>query len=169
MRLFSFGGYGLALIAALALVVFGAIECPPTDIWFSVLCMSFFFVLFLRGLVTLRRGALVSVAVLGLQLSEERTLYLHANPTLWDSFTLLPSSFPDGPRGATTHLGERKVATLSEGSVAERRGVGGDRPRRVLIAFVFLARFSASFTTRTTIFRRRWRYGCLSTAQPTTI
>ena len=28
MRLFSFGGYGLAL-AALALVVFGAIECPP--------------------------------------------------------------------------------------------------------------------------------------------
>jgi len=30
LRLFSFGGYGLAL-AALALVVFGAIECPPTD------------------------------------------------------------------------------------------------------------------------------------------
>jgi len=29
LRLFSFGGYGLAL-AALALVVFGAIECPPT-------------------------------------------------------------------------------------------------------------------------------------------
>ena len=28
MRLFSFGGYGLAL-SALALVVFGAIECPP--------------------------------------------------------------------------------------------------------------------------------------------
>jgi len=28
LRLFSFGGYGLAL-AALALVVFGAIECPP--------------------------------------------------------------------------------------------------------------------------------------------
>jgi len=28
MRLFSFGSYGLAL-AALALVVFGAIECPP--------------------------------------------------------------------------------------------------------------------------------------------
>jgi len=27
LRLFSFGGYGLAL-AALALVVFGAIECP---------------------------------------------------------------------------------------------------------------------------------------------
>jgi len=27
VRLFSFGGYGLAL-AALALVVFGAIECP---------------------------------------------------------------------------------------------------------------------------------------------
>jgi len=27
LRLFSFGGYGLA-IAALALVVFGAIECP---------------------------------------------------------------------------------------------------------------------------------------------
>ena len=26
LRLFSFGGYGLAL----ALVVFGAIECPPT-------------------------------------------------------------------------------------------------------------------------------------------
>jgi len=28
LRLFSFGGYGLAL-AALALVVLGAIECPP--------------------------------------------------------------------------------------------------------------------------------------------
>jgi len=28
LRLFSLGGYGLAL-AALALVVFGAIECPP--------------------------------------------------------------------------------------------------------------------------------------------
>jgi len=28
LRLFSFGGYGLAL-AALAHVVFGAIECPP--------------------------------------------------------------------------------------------------------------------------------------------
>jgi len=28
LRLFSFDGYGLAL-AALALVVFGAIECPP--------------------------------------------------------------------------------------------------------------------------------------------
>jgi len=28
LRLFSCGGYGLAL-AALALVVFGAIECPP--------------------------------------------------------------------------------------------------------------------------------------------
>ena len=30
MRLFSFGGYGLAL-AALALVVFGAIVCPPSS------------------------------------------------------------------------------------------------------------------------------------------
>jgi len=30
LRLFSFGGYGLAL-AALALVVFGAIECPPNN------------------------------------------------------------------------------------------------------------------------------------------
>jgi len=29
LRLFSFGGYGLAL-AALARVVFGAIECPPS-------------------------------------------------------------------------------------------------------------------------------------------
>jgi len=28
LRLFSFGGYGLALVA-LALVIFGAIECPP--------------------------------------------------------------------------------------------------------------------------------------------
>jgi len=28
LRLFSFGGYGLAL-AALALMVFGAIKCPP--------------------------------------------------------------------------------------------------------------------------------------------
>jgi len=28
LRLFSFGGYGLAL-AALAFVDFGAIECPP--------------------------------------------------------------------------------------------------------------------------------------------
>jgi len=31
LRLFSFGGYGPAL-AALALVVFGAIECPPPHI-----------------------------------------------------------------------------------------------------------------------------------------
>jgi len=30
LRLFSFGGYGLAL-AVLALVVFGAIECPSLD------------------------------------------------------------------------------------------------------------------------------------------
>jgi len=30
LRLFSFGGNGLAL-AALALVVFGAIECPPFE------------------------------------------------------------------------------------------------------------------------------------------
>jgi len=30
LRLFSFGGYGLAL-AALALVVFGAIECSPHE------------------------------------------------------------------------------------------------------------------------------------------
>jgi len=30
LRLFSFGGYGLAL-AALAFVVFCAIECPPDD------------------------------------------------------------------------------------------------------------------------------------------
>jgi len=30
LRLFSFGGYGLAL-AALALMVFGAIECPPDN------------------------------------------------------------------------------------------------------------------------------------------
>jgi len=28
LRVFSFGGYGLAL-AALAFMVFGAIECPP--------------------------------------------------------------------------------------------------------------------------------------------
>jgi len=38
LRLFSFGGYGLAL-AALALVVFGAIECPPYDtmppLWYN--------------------------------------------------------------------------------------------------------------------------------------
>jgi len=32
LRLFSFGGYGLAL-AALALMVFGAIECPPEKIY----------------------------------------------------------------------------------------------------------------------------------------
>jgi len=32
LRLFSFGGYGLAL-AALALVVFGAIECPSDKIY----------------------------------------------------------------------------------------------------------------------------------------
>jgi len=31
LRLFSFGGYGLAL-AALALVVFGAIECSPAEL-----------------------------------------------------------------------------------------------------------------------------------------
>jgi len=31
LRLFSFGGYGLAL-AALALMVFGAIECPPSKL-----------------------------------------------------------------------------------------------------------------------------------------
>jgi len=30
LQLFSFGGYGLAL-AALALVGFGAIECPPEN------------------------------------------------------------------------------------------------------------------------------------------
>jgi len=30
LRLFSFGGYGLAL-AALALMVFGAIKCPPKN------------------------------------------------------------------------------------------------------------------------------------------
>jgi len=38
LRLFSFGGYGLALaalaLAALALVVFGAIECPPLYFYF---------------------------------------------------------------------------------------------------------------------------------------
>jgi len=36
LRLFSFGGYGLAL-AALALVDFGAIECPPflSPLWLS--------------------------------------------------------------------------------------------------------------------------------------
>jgi len=38
LRLFSFGGYGLAL-TALALVVFGAIEYPPTRMNF----FSFFF------------------------------------------------------------------------------------------------------------------------------
>jgi len=36
LRLFSFGGYGLAL-AALALVVFGAIECPPHFLYSSIL------------------------------------------------------------------------------------------------------------------------------------
>jgi len=35
LRLFSFGGYGLAL-AALALVVFGAIECPPLEVTFLI-------------------------------------------------------------------------------------------------------------------------------------
>jgi len=35
LRLFSFGGYGLAL-AALALVVFGAIECPSFRLVFNV-------------------------------------------------------------------------------------------------------------------------------------
>jgi len=34
LRLFSFGGYGLAL-AALALVVFGAIECPLAHLAFG--------------------------------------------------------------------------------------------------------------------------------------
>jgi len=34
LRLFSFGGYELAL-AALALVVFGAIECPPSHTCFG--------------------------------------------------------------------------------------------------------------------------------------
>jgi len=29
LRLFSFGGYGLALAALALIVVFGAIECPP--------------------------------------------------------------------------------------------------------------------------------------------
>jgi len=33
LRLFSFGGYGLAL-AAMALIVFGAIECPPKKLLF---------------------------------------------------------------------------------------------------------------------------------------
>jgi len=32
LRLFSFGGYGLLALAALALAVFGAIECPPPNI-----------------------------------------------------------------------------------------------------------------------------------------
>jgi len=35
LRRFSFGGYGLAL-AALALVVFGAIECPPIVLSFDI-------------------------------------------------------------------------------------------------------------------------------------
>jgi len=39
LRLFSFGGDGLAL-AALALVVFGAIECPP---FVPVFCRKKFF------------------------------------------------------------------------------------------------------------------------------
>jgi len=34
LRLFSFGGYGLAL-AVLALMVFGAIECPPRPIYLA--------------------------------------------------------------------------------------------------------------------------------------
>jgi len=41
LRLFTFGGYGLAL-AALALVVFGAIECPPIlERAFSTSAVSF--------------------------------------------------------------------------------------------------------------------------------
>jgi len=39
LRLFSFGGYGLAL-AALALVVFGAIECPPLRSTFRILPLT---------------------------------------------------------------------------------------------------------------------------------
>jgi len=39
LRLFSFGGYGLALaalaLAALALVVFVAIGCPPIELTFE--------------------------------------------------------------------------------------------------------------------------------------
>jgi len=38
LRLFSFGGYGLAL-AALALMVFGAIECPPQETTLG--CLAF--------------------------------------------------------------------------------------------------------------------------------
>jgi len=40
LRLFSFGGYGLAL-AALALVVFGAIECPPTQLSLAATFVGF--------------------------------------------------------------------------------------------------------------------------------
>jgi len=41
LRLFSFGCYGLAL-AALALVVFGAIECPPS-LKTSIFFLNIFF------------------------------------------------------------------------------------------------------------------------------
>jgi len=43
LRLFSFGGCGLAL-AALALMVFGAVECPP---FFFVLIAFFAWIKFL--------------------------------------------------------------------------------------------------------------------------
>jgi len=39
LRLFSFGGYGLAL-AALALMVFGVIKCAPYDAIFAYLPLS---------------------------------------------------------------------------------------------------------------------------------
>jgi len=42
LRLFSFGGYGLAL-AALALVVFGAIECPRKNVFANGETLTTFF------------------------------------------------------------------------------------------------------------------------------
>jgi len=64
LQLFSFGGHGLAL-AALALVVFGAIECPPGK--FSIAVKTFGVCDFSRLAVTdwrLRRWRLWFLALM---------------------------------------------------------------------------------------------------------
>jgi len=52
LRLFSFGGYGLAL-AALALVVFGAIECPPLKTKYTQLL---FYCVIYRAIISVKIG-----------------------------------------------------------------------------------------------------------------
>jgi len=53
LRLFSFGGYGLAL-AALALVVFSAIECPPFDSLFYKMQLFLKFLKITKGRIVVK-------------------------------------------------------------------------------------------------------------------